>query len=301
MPLALLSLPPPPLVLSLPPRPALLTLPAGTLDHSTPLDLSELVPSLMLLGLVSSAILLLVRFVWQTRASVFASSVTAHCDYDAHGDETIIDLSCNAYDGKMVVAGDELIGVMDAANAVLISESTTPPAPSGQGSTPFPPATATKARKSRARGKAKRAQTTPNIIPPLLALESIAADEHENGEWKTWTNRRRRRPPRPPSTEDSAPLALSRSSSVFSSSCSSDTTLFSSMSSASTAPTSVASSRRSSIAAFSPVKRCIVPSSSTSTSYPSPSRMIIHSRIRTPGSIASYNKYSILELHEGEG
>ncbi|KAI0635575.1 hypothetical protein C8Q77DRAFT_1098293 [Trametes polyzona] len=300
MSLVLLSLPPPPLVLSLPPRPALLTLPAGTLDHSTPLDLSELVPSLMLLGLVSSAILLLVRFVWQTRASVFASSVTAYYDCEAHGDETIIDLSCNPYDGKTVAAGDELIGVMDAANAVLISESTTPPAPSGQGSTPLPPATATKARKSRARGKATRALSTPTVAPPAPAPESIAAEEHESGEWETWTNRRRRRPPRqPPPSAASTLFASSRSSSVFSSSRTSDTSLFSSMSSASTAPTSAASSRRSSIAAFSPAKRSL--SSSSAYPSPSPSRMIVHSRIRTPGSIASYNKYSILEVYEAEG
>ncbi|KAI0767980.1 hypothetical protein BD413DRAFT_634343 [Trametes elegans] len=119
-------------------------------------------------------------------------------------------------------------------------------------------------------------------------------DNSEEVEWKIWTNKRRRRTRRPPGLEEEEDLSSSRSSSIASSYMSNS--LFSASSSTSTTATSLASSRRSSFAKSSPYK------------LPPPSLLLSH--IRTPPrtrtrmpptpahSIASYNRFTILEVEE---
>ncbi|KAI0351719.1 hypothetical protein OH77DRAFT_847554 [Trametes cingulata] len=279
----MLTLPSSPAILSLPPLPLLLTLPAGTRHHSS------LHPELvLLLAYLSGFLIILGGLVWHLRAA-FITSCRACSDCERQiGDGAVVLTFGLAYSGGAYTAS-ELVGVLDSSATPAIAPI----------------------RESRCKAKAAStatavsATTAKVAAPPPTSQETIAAtlrasaplaplvpEEDQGGAWQTWTNHRKRRPPRRPPPPNALRAFPSRSSSVLSTSRTSDT-LFSSQSSISTAPTSIAPSRRASIATPSPQKTTLSPSHST-----------VRIRIRdsdTPTiAIASYNKFSVLEVYEVE-
>ncbi|KAI0351692.1 hypothetical protein OH77DRAFT_1592581 [Trametes cingulata] len=278
------SLPAPPILLSLPPLPLLLTLPAGTRDHS--LLHPELV---LLLAYLSGFLIILGGLVWHLRAAFITSCRACRdCEHQV-GDGAVV-LTFGLANSGGTYTASELVGVLDSSTAPAI-----------------PPARKPKTKKAKAASSvAPVPATTAKVAPPpLTSQEAIAAtlrasaplaplvpEEDQGGAWQTWTNNRKRRPPRRPPPPSALRAFPSRSSSVLSTSRTSDT-LFSSISSTSTAATSVASSRRPSVAAPSAHKPTPSPSHSTV-------RIQTHDTDTPTIAIASYNKFSVLEVYEVE-
>ncbi|KAI9000459.1 hypothetical protein BD414DRAFT_1224 [Trametes punicea] len=325
-----LSLPPAPLTLSLSPPPPILTLPPGHSHRAllvihSPLasmpanlgtrQLHALLGLLLLVGFITS---LAVRIVFHLRAAFVSTTdsvaSTAKCITAVPPGAVLI--IGKPYDDNCFEAAYELVNIPEIAGASPSPSASSTPAATEQ--------TIARAPRRKRRRKAAAAQMQPpelEVIPALApalaatvrpqpssspkalaessddALFDTPADADGDGMWATWTNHRcrRLRRPRPP-----APSALyassSRSSSIVSSSRTVDS-LFSRVESTPTAPTSLASSRRSSITTSSPHK--LPPLDLPSVQSPSTARTSTRTRAGIP-TIASHNRYSVLEVFEAE-
>lgn len=260
-------------VFRLPPSHVVPTLPAGT-------STQYLGASLALLLAVSTTTLVLSGIIWRLRAlSLAPSNDDMHAGDPEKIRHTIIDFSGVTYNGNMITSDVDLAG--------LFAGSTGPSTPF-QHETPAAPSCAASHEDLEHPTLAESSKTVSppvaptSVLPPSASVNPTtvpvklapAIEEHEDGEWDTWTNHRRRRPPRvqaPPS----ARAWRSRSLSVFATSRTSHRPISGRLA-ASPAPTSLAPSpRRSSIAA---------PFSTQTTAR----------------SVASQNRFSALEVFEVE-
>ncbi|KAI0671403.1 hypothetical protein C8Q78DRAFT_1028759 [Trametes maxima] len=276
-----------PLVLSLPAPPLLLTLPSGISDDYHTHHLYYLLTHILLvIGSLACTL-------WYLRTAYLVDPTV-----DNQLSLTLNDLTFgNPYTGNTFEASTQLAGVLEHSSTVTTNEAST--SPSGD-SAVRPPQ---KPQRSKSKSKKSKVTVVPSPSPspitpatraePSTSLHSVDAssdstpfplNNNDDGDWKTWTNKRQRRPSKraPPPPTRPQRRAHSRSSSTLSSSYTSDS-LFSTTSTASTAPTSVASSRRSSFATSLPPK-------------PLPSSSFTWTKPRTPPSIVSHNKFSVLEV-----
>ncbi|OJT15033.1 hypothetical protein TRAPUB_8476 [Trametes pubescens] len=284
-------------VLRMPPSPVLLTLPTGVSSDS-------LAHSLAFLAAVFVITIFFFGIIWHLRTSTLAlgnddTNMQAGDSEKMH--HLVIDLSGVTYNGHMLASDVKFQAGLLADLTSMPLESSPPVdlhAASMQTSEHDaldPPSCVVSREDSKNDFPASsKATSAPTYVPPkseaidcvTVPAEPTPADEEDDDDaWDTWTNRRHRRPPRQAPLSASIPTpSRTRSSSVNSTLRTSDT-LFSSVSAASTAPTSAASSRRSSIAAFSPgAKR----SASAFNSLP----------IRTTRSVTSHNRFLALEVFE---
>ncbi|KAI0360228.1 hypothetical protein OH77DRAFT_1586827 [Trametes cingulata] len=279
----ILTLPSSPTLLSLPSLPLLLTLPAATRIRSS------LYPELvLLLAYLSGFLIVLGGLFWHLRATLVTTCETCDdCESQIRDGVTVLTFGL-AYSGGAYTAS-ELVGILDTSAAPALAIIREPKS---------------KKAKTASTTTAVSATTAKAATPPPTSQETIAAtlrasaplaplvsEEDQGGAWQTWTNNRKRRPPRRPPPPSALRAFPSRSTSVLSASRTSDT-LFSSISSTSTTPTSVALSRRPSIAKS--------PSPHKPTPSPSPStvRIRTHDTDTPTIAIASYNKFSVLEVYE---
>ncbi|KAI0760947.1 hypothetical protein BD413DRAFT_674654 [Trametes elegans] len=299
-----------PRLLCLPSPPLVLTLPSGHSDRAlaflTHTSLSTTGNARHLDCFADALMVISIIFVYTVclwLATVHRTAKTTNCD-ECVEDFPILVLG-KTYDGDAYERAEQLVGVPTSCAlekpATVVTTTATNPEPT----------VASKHITISTRITTSNTTTQEHITTPSIATNEnsstvknitnttpdIAAsweddDNSEEFEWKIWTNKRRRRTRRPRGLEED--LSLSRSSSIASSYMSNS--LFSASSSTSTISTSLASSRRSSFAKSSPYK------------LPPPSLLLSH--IRTPPrtrtrmppiptySIASYNRFTVLEVEE---